>query len=98
MSKAPRSPGPVEVGVRELRDHLSAWLERIKAGEEIVITERGRPVARISRVTGRERLDELIALGVVTPAQRPRRPAESFTKVKMSPGPPIEDIIADMRR
>lgn len=96
MSKAPQS-GAVEVGVRELRDHLSAWLERVKAGEEIVITERGRPVARIARTTGRERLDELIALGLVTPAQRPRTSLNEIQRVRLGPGPPIEDIVAKNR-
>lgn len=98
MPKAPLSLEPIEVGVRELRDHLSSWLERVKEGEEIVITERGRPVAKLSRTAGRERLDELIALGIVTPALQPRQPAKSIPKIKMSPGPSIQDIIADMRR
>jgi prevent-host-death family protein len=35
------------VGVRELRQNLSRYLERVKAGEGLVVTERGRPVARL---------------------------------------------------
>ena len=35
------------MGVRELRDHLSAYLERVKAGEAITVTEHGRPIATI---------------------------------------------------
>lgn len=97
MPKAPQSESPIEVGVRELRDHLSAWLERVKAGDEIVITERGKPVARLRKVTGRERIDELIALGVVTPAKQPRQLPETFRRIKLSPGPPIEDIVAENR-
>ncbi len=37
----------VNVSVRELKDHLSEYLRRAKAGEEIVITSRQRPVARL---------------------------------------------------
>jgi len=35
------------VGVRELRQNLSRYLERVKAGEGLVVTERGREVARL---------------------------------------------------
>jgi prevent-host-death family protein len=37
----------MEVGVRELKAHLSELLGRAGAGESIVITDRGRPVARL---------------------------------------------------
>jgi prevent-host-death family protein len=36
-----------EVGVRELKARLSEHLRRVKLGEVIVITDRGRQVARI---------------------------------------------------
>lgn len=35
------------VGVRELRQNLSRYLERVKEGETLTITERGREVARL---------------------------------------------------
>jgi prevent-host-death family protein len=34
-------------GVREARQNLSALLDEVKRGREIVITERGRPVAKL---------------------------------------------------
>jgi prevent-host-death family protein len=36
-----------QVGVRKLKDRLSGYLKRVQGGEEIVVTERGRSVARI---------------------------------------------------
>ncbi len=36
------------VGVRELRQNLSVYLERVKAGESLEVTERGQPVARLA--------------------------------------------------
>jgi prevent-host-death family protein len=36
-----------KVGVRELRQHLSRYLDRVKDGEALVVTERGREVARL---------------------------------------------------
>lgn len=38
---------PESVGVRELRQNLSRYLERVKSGEALVVTERGREVARL---------------------------------------------------
>jgi prevent-host-death family protein len=35
------------VGVAELKDQLSKHLRAVEAGEEIEVTDRGRPIARI---------------------------------------------------
>ena len=65
-----------QVGVRELRDHFSEYVERARAGEEVVITEHGRPIARLVPLSGRSRPDELIAAGLVTPAADPKTPLD----------------------
>lgn len=36
-----------EVGVAELRRDLKRWVERVQAGDEVIITDRGNPVARL---------------------------------------------------
>ena len=41
-----------EIGVRELRQHASRWLARVQAGEAFVVTDRGRPVARLGPLEG----------------------------------------------
>lgn len=38
------------VGVHEAKTHLSRLLERVEAGEEIIIERRGTPVARLTAV------------------------------------------------
>ena len=35
------------IGVRELRQHASRYLERVRRGETLEVTDRGRPVARL---------------------------------------------------
>lgn len=35
------------VGVTELKAHLSRYLKEVKQGEEILITKRGTPIARL---------------------------------------------------
>lgn len=57
------------VGIRELRDRLSAILRRVRDGEPITVTDRNRPVALVLPIgdTGRESLlRRLAALGVVS--------------------------------
>ena len=34
-------------GIREARQHLSALIEAVRRGHEVLITDRGRPVARL---------------------------------------------------
>lgn len=38
----------MSVGVRELKAHLSQYLARVRRGETVVVTDRGRPVARLT--------------------------------------------------
>lgn len=40
----------MDVPVRDLKNHLSEYLRRAQAGEDIVVTSHGRPVARLSAV------------------------------------------------
>jgi prevent-host-death family protein len=47
MPTVPPKPATKTVGVRELRQNLSRYLERVKAGETLTVTERGNEVARL---------------------------------------------------
>lgn len=50
--------------MRELRDGLSRYLARVRdRGEEIVVTDHGRPIAYIVPRPRSDRLEELIAAG-----------------------------------
>lgn len=42
-------------GIAELKANLSRYLDRVKGGEEVVITERGLPVAKIVPLQAAER-------------------------------------------
>ena len=57
------------VGVRELRQNLSVYLDRVKAGEVLEVTERGRGVALFTPLPGpATALEHLIATGRATAA------------------------------
>lgn len=56
------------IGIRELRQHASKWLRRVRGGEAFEITDRGRPVARLVPVDQKSGLSLLFARGAATPA------------------------------
>jgi prevent-host-death family protein len=64
-----------EVGVRELRDHLSRYLDRVKAGTELVVTEHGVPIAYLLPRPRSAKLAELVATGRARAPQTYRRDA-----------------------
>lgn len=68
----------MKVGVRELRDNLSRYLDRVRAGEEVVVTDHGREIAKVVPIADGERkpsaLDRLAAEGLASPPLKPKRP------------------------
>jgi prevent-host-death family protein len=85
----------VEVGIRELRAGLSRWLDRVRAGEELIVTDRGAPVARLIPLDQRRPFDRLVAAGLVTPA-RPR--ADRRRPAPVPTTDVVSDLVADQRR
>jgi len=57
----------MDVGVRDLKQHLSEHLRRVAAGEVIRITDRGIPVALITPVAGGDPLQQGIEEGWIRP-------------------------------
>ena len=63
----------VEVGIRELRLNLSRYVARVQTGTEVIVTDHGRPVARLGPVSDEEAHHaRLIREGIVKPARRPK--------------------------
>ncbi len=87
------------VGVAELKAKLSEYLDSVKAGEEVVVTERGKPVARLSRpdpVSGE--VEELVKSGVARPPRK-KLPTDFFTSVRPEdPDGSILESLIDERR
>lgn len=57
------------IGIRELQQHASGVLRRVRAGEGIEVTERGHPVAILIPQRGGNALEALRAAGRVTPSE-----------------------------
>ncbi len=65
------------VGIRELRDHLTATIRRVRAGETLEITHEGEPVALLVPFP-RGRIERLLAGGDVSAATPLARPLRRF--------------------
>jgi len=85
----------MDVGIRELRNHLSDYLELVRAGGEVVVTDRGTAVARLVPMAGGRTIDRLIAEGRVTPAADPT--ARALPRPVKGYGP-VSDLVAEQRR
>lgn len=85
----------MEVGIRELKNNLSRYLAQVGAGDEVIVTDRGRAVARITPIGTERTIDRLIAQGVVIPASATKRAAP--TK-RVHTKQPVSPLIADQRR
>jgi len=60
-----------DVAISTLRAELSTWIERARSGQEVVVTDRGTPVARLRAVDTALLLDQLIASGVLSEQAAP---------------------------
>lgn len=83
------------VGIRDLRDHLSTYLDRVKSGETLTITEHGHPIARIVGSGLPPRLLEMFARGEATPATRPLSDLRNIRRARITGS--TQDLIDEIR-
>lgn len=60
------------IGIRDAKIHLSRYLKLVQKGEEVIITDHGRPVGKIVPMASRdlalkERIDRLVERGIMEP-------------------------------
>jgi len=86
-------------GVKEVRDHFTEYLKRIRRGEEIVITERGKPVALLRPIPERNSLQERLELGSIKGLIRLPQKTKNIPfhkKIKLT-GKSLTDIVLEER-
>jgi prevent-host-death family protein len=83
----------MDVGVRELKSRLSEYLARVAGGEPIVVTDRGRPVARLVPFTADSAIDRGIDEGWIEAPRRTSLP--SVPRVKS--GRSVLDVLDEDR-
>ena len=84
-----------DVGIRELRDHLSRYISQVREGSEVTVTDHGRAVARIVPLDRPRLLDQLIEEGRVTPAGDSKR---SRPQHRIATSEPVSPLVTDQRR
>lgn len=86
------------IGVRQLRDHLSQYLRRVKTGERLIITERGESVAILSppaRTAADQRATAMVREGLAEWAGGKPRGSRRPARIR---GRTMADTIIEGRR
>lgn len=86
----------MDVAISELRANLKLYVDRARAGERVIVTERGVPVARLGPAEEESLLDRLEREGVLTRAKTKKRPiARTGTRIKADG--PVADLVSELR-
>ena len=85
----------LQVGIKELRDGLSRYLDRVREGGVITVTDHGRPIARIRPVGRLTSYEQMKLDGRITPARRPKGPAPE--PIRLEGGGTVSEFIAEQR-
>ncbi|MSR35501.1 MAG: type II toxin-antitoxin system prevent-host-death family antitoxin [Gemmatimonadetes bacterium] len=85
------------VGARELKTRLGKYLARVRAGETILVTDRGNPIAELRPVGASEDATEqalrrMEAEGLITRATR-RGGLTPFKPIELPPGVSASELI-----
>jgi prevent-host-death family protein len=80
-----------EVGIRALKQNASAVVAQAAAGEPVTITDRGRPVARLTPIPS-SRVEQLVEAGRARPAK-----LDLATLPAPRPGPDLSSELAAQR-
>jgi prevent-host-death family protein len=90
-----------KVSISQLKNQLSAFLDKVRAGQSILILDRNRPVARLESVAGKEdtndRLARLEAKGLVRRALHPM-PKSLLDEPPPEAGGGVLDALIEERR
>lgn len=88
---------PSTVGVRELRQNLSVYLERVKKGEALTVTEHGTAVALLRPLPAAgTALERLVAEGHARPPARTLASRPKPLTVKLQR--PLSELLDDERK
>lgn len=87
------------IGIRELRQNASRYLDRVRAGETVEVTDRGELVALlVPPPRSRTARDRLIAAGRLIPAACPTGRIRAPRPVAIGPDEPSNQQLLDIER
>jgi prevent-host-death family protein len=86
----------MDVPIATLRAELSRWIALAREGEQVVVTDRGTPVARLVGIDTAPLLDQLVEQGVLSrPERAPRPTARGASRVRASGS--VADLVGEHR-
>lgn len=89
----------MRMGLREANQHFSKAIKAVKAGKEVVLTERGKPIAVIKPLEQEEKeeavMRRLEAEGILRPALK-RGPMPVWKPIRIK-GKPMSETIREER-
>jgi len=91
----------MEVGIRELKLRLSRYLEQVRAGQTVTVTDRGKPVARIQPIESAEppaAIRHLLEAGLLIDKGPPRRPLRPVKMLSGDNDKTTTDYVREQRR
>jgi prevent-host-death family protein len=87
-----------EVGIRELKNSASKVIERVEGGDTVVVTKRGKPVARIIPAGLSPGMAQMIAEGRATwSGRKPKLPGPDEGIKLRGKGKSLSDYISEDR-
>jgi len=89
----------MRLGLREANQHFSKAIKAVRAGQDVILTDRGQPIAVIKPIEGIDEqehaLERMAAEGLITlPARKGRLPRFEPVRVK---GTPLSQTIIENR-
>ena len=90
----------MKLGLREANQHFSKAINEVRAGKEVVLTERGQPIAVIKPIKKEQTLDAALKAmadeGLITlPSRKGPMPAPRWRPIKVKAQPLSQTIIED---
>ena len=90
----------MKLGLREANQHFSKAIKAVRAGKEVILTERGRPIAVITPIRDEQAVDATLTRmadeGLIAlPSRRGPMPSPRWKPVRLKGTPLSQTIIED---
>ncbi|MEA5471449.1 type II toxin-antitoxin system prevent-host-death family antitoxin, partial [Spirulina sp. 06S082] len=79
------------VGIRELHDRLSEYLQRVEGGTDVIVTRRGKQIARLSSSDAQDPFEDLSRRGIVTLPEEARSAHQPRIRARDS----VSDLVSE---
>jgi len=86
----------MEIGIAAFRADMKRWIEEVRTGEEVIITDRGVAVARLIGVDAAPILEQLERDGILHLPRTVARP-KAAAHARIPATRPVSDLVSEQR-